>query len=1461
MQQLQLNVHLQRRDPSHHALGGSVNTIDSEGMIGQPSPSVLATKMYEERVKHLHSADSETSSALIDANRMALYKTQANNQGQLLQGSPGNMSAAFQQIQSLTPLTTDIKSEVNLGGNQKSLSMDPSSIYGQVILQPKSGLGGAVLNQGVSGLPLRGWPLTGIDQLRPNLGKQMQNPNLQTQNQFLLTSQQQHVLAQAQMQGNFGNSTNFGEMSRGNMNTKVSPSVRNDGSICFPVQSSSPKSHLHLSLSHPSPTKSVPISGEIRLSPSLRATLTIRNGKSTKSTNEGRYTRHITRPSWLSWVFLELEKLNLHVEDLTRLLNKKDGFTRMDDVDVVRVCLLILLHTGFLGREARQPIPNDLIKLVEDLNAWNLFPWGSYLWKATWNKLSSALDDRKSLHGDGSKYTLTGFIWAFKIWIFEVFPAMKTYAIKTSNDIPRAISWKRKRTLQWEDLLRYTTINNEANTPLQRLTPTEAELATDWWQASKRFFDGTVDEKPPLRDPSPRPELSPHPEPSSDRPDYTPPQRQPSPILSHHRASSPPSPQDSGPIRWMLYVGFSLHDGVHALDGVDVLLRLRSPQWCEDSARRSPTHLSSLKSPLQSFKRPLSSLKSPPIVQEATVIVEEVPPTIPEPDSHGVIYRSIEKPPPVPDMMDESWLSYELPASTLPVSEVERRQLPEIIVDNTLWAKTAVDFYLHERSQGCYTDISKLNDEMFLLLDRSWWGVLLGVEDSGYFDGEVFIPVLERRHWLLVQLQLPSLKIIVYDSMINYISLSDLRDIIKGWSSHLAKFLDGINYWTHSGHKKPKKFNVTVVGDETVPQQSPGGRGDCGPLVCMCLARLTTRSTEFLPPTDRDRAARNGKVYLLTDNEDVERFITYISVSSDDVTLYVVEPRSSIVGSVAGSNQLSFSQNPQPFSNPNPNQLSAPNSGFRIDQLDDDELTEKIVSTSQYSKFDLSQYPDFDIGQYSDFDDVSEEETDPVCNDFDIGQYPNFDDETTVAEEDVVDDNEEEVEAVNEHVEHPFCNSYNPEEEKKEEKEEEKVPEEKKMPREYNWNMPELLQIPEEELVKKAVDCYTKVIRIKKDDCFDTKEDLKIALYTKCVEDQLKVNKSRKDRFETRVYWGHEIMTDMNARFKISISYSQAWRAKCYALELLRGSPEVSFAQLPAYCHNLKLKNPRSVTHIKTDRDGRFELLFIAISDAIRSFITCMHPVIIVDGAHLKDRYLGVNLLAVAMDANNGILPIAYGVGKSETSGSWTWFMGHLRDCIGPISNLTIISDRANSIDNAVRRCFPDAFHGLCGVHLYLKSKIKCAQTLEDVGFERWSRVHQLGARYGFMTSNSAESINALSRHSRKLPITMLMEFFRASIQQWYYKKRNHAGTLEHRVTPWTEKKITKRVVKSTSWRVEPCSNTFASRCIDCTEKIGFDLCGDCYATRPKLPGRFNQRHTSEHRFEVLQSSDSNVLP
>ncbi|CAI9780644.1 unnamed protein product [Fraxinus pennsylvanica] len=45
--------------------------------------------------------------------------------------------------------TIDIKVEVNLGATQKSLPVDASSIYGQAVLQPKSGLGGAGHSEGI----------------------------------------------------------------------------------------------------------------------------------------------------------------------------------------------------------------------------------------------------------------------------------------------------------------------------------------------------------------------------------------------------------------------------------------------------------------------------------------------------------------------------------------------------------------------------------------------------------------------------------------------------------------------------------------------------------------------------------------------------------------------------------------------------------------------------------------------------------------------------------------------------------------------------------------------------------------------------------------------------------------------------------------------------------------------------------------------------------------------------------------------------------------------------------------------------------------------------------------------------------------------------------------------------------------------------------------------------------------
>ena len=212
----------------------------------------------------------------------------------------------------------------------------------------------------------------------------------------------------------------------------------------------------------------------------------------------------------------------------------------------------------------------------------------------------------------------------------------------------------------------------------------------------------------------------------------------------------------------------------------------------------------------------------------------------------------------------------------------------------------------------------------------------------------------------------------------------------------------------------------------------------------------------------------------------------------------------------------------------------------------------------------------------------------------------------------------------------------------------------------------------------------------------------------------------------------------------------------------------------------------------------------------IKSFLCYMRPLIIIDAAHLKGTYQGTNLVAVGMDGNNQILPIATGVAQGETGESWTWFLTKLKECIGEVPNLAIISDRHHGIILACKTVFPNAFHGYCCRHLMLNTKmqtdtLKClywktckAYTTEDfaklmsdicsvrrqahkklveAGVEKWSRAHCPGQRYNYLTSNSVESINALTKLVRHCPITTLMEWYRGLLQSWYYHRRaKYAG-------------------------------------------------------------------------------------
>ncbi|GJU53819.1 transposase, MuDR, MULE transposase domain protein [Tanacetum coccineum] len=211
---------------------------------------------------------------------------------------------------------------------------------------------------------------------------------------------------------------------------------------------------------------------------------------------------------------------------------------------------------------------------------------------------------------------------------------------------------------------------------------------------------------------------------------------------------------------------------------------------------------------------------------------------------------------------------------------------------------------------------------------------------------------------------------------------------------------------------------------------------------------------------------------------------------------------------------------------------------------------------------------------------------------------------------------------------------------------------------------------------------------------------------------------------------------------------------------------------LPYYCYNLERKNEGAITRIKTDEKGVFEMLFIALGASIRTFVNYLRPLLIIDAAHLKGQYKGTNLIAVGMDENNQIVPIAFGICKGETGPCWSWWMSVLKECIGDNPSLLFISDRHAAIALAVQNEFPLAYHAAYTTEEFSSSMSHLQDIQPDaydklcqLGPQRWSRAHCPLVRYNYLTSNGVESINACTVVYRKLPVLKLAETYRAMVQ------------------------------------------------------------------------------------------------
>jgi hypothetical protein len=222
-----------------------------------------------------------------------------------------------------------------------------------------------------------------------------------------------------------------------------------------------------------------------------------------------------------------------------------------------------------------------------------------------------------------------------------------------------------------------------------------------------------------------------------------------------------------------------------------------------------------------------------------------------------------------------------------------------------------------------------------------------------------------------------------------------------------------------------------------------------------------------------------------------------------------------------------------------------------------------------------------------------------------------------------------------------------------------------------------------------------------------------------------------------------------------------------------------------------------------------FHRVFWAFAPCIAGFAHC-RPVISIDGTHLYGRYEGKLLIAMAIDANNEVYPLAFAVVESENKDSWKWFLSCIRHYVTN-QNLCIISDRHGGIIEAIREDSlwqpPNGHHWFCLRHVasnliqwykdkrlknlimraesckqvYKFNKImetitkyngKAVQLLDELTVQCLTLVHDDGCWYGAMTTNLSECFNGVLKGARSLPITIMVQFIFYKLVHYFEDRR-----------------------------------------------------------------------------------------
>ncbi|GKC45402.1 hypothetical protein Tco_1063124 [Tanacetum coccineum] len=187
--------------------------------------------------------------------------------------------------------------------------------------------------------------------------------------------------------------------------------------------------------------------------------------------------------------------------DLIGVIEDEEFFSKICDEDSVPVCLLLSLEVIFMGRKLVHEFDDTLMRLAENLEACNAFPWGEHIWIHLCKQMLNVVSNHKAEHLKGlhmsrnyvPTYTLSGFVWSFKVWILESFERSNCWWSKDSEVIPRGLAWPRKAIFKSTDL---SNLFCKESKPTLDLRPTFSEYLTEWWTFNNELLKNYIPRTP-----------------------------------------------------------------------------------------------------------------------------------------------------------------------------------------------------------------------------------------------------------------------------------------------------------------------------------------------------------------------------------------------------------------------------------------------------------------------------------------------------------------------------------------------------------------------------------------------------------------------------------------------------------------------------------------------------------------------------------------------------------------------------------------------------------------------------------------------------------------------------------------------------------------------------------------------------------------------------------------------------